>query len=172
MKTIIYNPNNLKDENVSLKSIRVKFFMLNSNNDLLAVSSNGGIQLPGGHLEDGEDILDGCIREIKEETGILLEKDEIPEPFFNVKYYRPNFHDTGKNKLVEIFYYAIKSDKKYNEQNIHLTEHEKSINFKIITIPLEDFENRILDIKNTSDQEINRVISNEILEAFEVYKTL
>lgn len=171
MHTIIHNPNNLKEEDLSLKSTRVKFFMRNSNNEILAVSSNGGIQLPGGHIEDNEDVLDACVREIMEETGIILDRNEIPEPFFDVKYYRENFHNSGQNKLVEIFYYAIKTDKKYNKQNIRLTEHEKSIDFKIISIPLCKFEETIENIKNNADKEINRVIANEILEAFEIYKT-
>lgn len=172
MHTTIYNDYNLNEEDMTLKSTRVKFFMLNSRRELMTVSSNGGIQLPGGHVEDGENLLDACIREISEETGINLDKSEIPQPFFNVKYYRKNYHNTGENKLVEIFYYAINSDKKYNKQNINLTEHEKSINFEIISIPLDNFEDIIIDIKDNSEKEINRIIANEILEAYEIYKTL
>lgn len=172
MHTIIYNEHNLKDEDITLKSTRVKFFILNSSNEFMAVSSNGGIQLPGGHLETNEEIIDACVREIREETGIVLKKNEIPKPFFNVKYYRENFHNTNENKLVEIYYFAINSNKRYNNQNISLTDHEKSIDFKIISIPLNKFEQTILDVKNNADKEINKVIANEILEAFAVYKTL
>ena len=37
------------------------------------VKSWKGISFPGGHLEDGESIVDSCIREIKEETGLDIE---------------------------------------------------------------------------------------------------
>jgi len=37
------------------------------------VYASGQLCLPSGHLEDGETILDAAIREVKEETGIVLD---------------------------------------------------------------------------------------------------
>ncbi len=31
-----------------------------------------GLTLPGGHVEDNENIIDSCIREMKEETGLQI----------------------------------------------------------------------------------------------------
>ena len=36
-----------------------------------------GYGLPGGKIEKNESIKDGCLRELKEETGITLKKDEV-----------------------------------------------------------------------------------------------
>ncbi len=41
------------------------------------VKSWKGISFPGGHLNDGESIIDSAIREIKEETGLEI-KNLIP----------------------------------------------------------------------------------------------
>ena len=38
---------------------------------------DGYYDLPGGHLEEGEDIFDGMIRESKEEIGITLKREDM-----------------------------------------------------------------------------------------------
>lgn len=38
---------------------------------------DGMYDLPGGHLEEGEDIFDSMIREAKEEIGIRLKREDI-----------------------------------------------------------------------------------------------
>ena len=40
-------------------------------------SHDGEFELPGGHLEEGEDLLDAMIREAKEELEISLKRDDL-----------------------------------------------------------------------------------------------
>jgi len=37
------------------------------------VKSWKGISFPGGHIEDGESIIESCKREIREETGLVID---------------------------------------------------------------------------------------------------
>lgn len=40
----------------------------------------GGWALPGGHLRRGEDMVDGLLREVREEVGLVLEPAQLPTP--------------------------------------------------------------------------------------------
>jgi 8-oxo-dGTP pyrophosphatase MutT (NUDIX family) len=55
------------------KGLVAKAIVLKDNKFLLLVKPNGQVDLPGGHLEKGEEVCQGLIRELSEETGLLLE---------------------------------------------------------------------------------------------------
>ena len=69
------------------KSIIVVDLMLTRNNHgkieiLLALRKNTGYndgkyELPGGHVEEGEDLIDAMIREAKEELNIELKRENL-----------------------------------------------------------------------------------------------
>lgn len=166
METKIFNQDNLKDSDIDVITTRVKVFLMNDNDEFILAQSNGGLQLPGGHVEDGEKVEETVIREIREETGIELDKNVIPKPFYEIRHYTKNYKNQNINKLSRIIYYYVKSNKKINLDNIHLTEHEKENNFSIRIIHLKDFESAINDVKQNSPEEINRVIASEILDSF------
>lgn len=47
----------------------------------------GLIALPGGFLQADEKIIDGCLRELKEETGIKIPKDELKKRIVDEKVF-------------------------------------------------------------------------------------
>ena len=111
MKYKVFNEDNLKDEEIDETVIRVKAFIMNNINEVLVASSNGGVQLIGGHVEEGEEQVNALKREIMEEAGIDVSNNEISEPFFEVRHYIKNYFNTSKNTVAKIIYYVIKTNK-------------------------------------------------------------
>jgi len=140
-------------------SIRIKIFAINSQKQILLGISNGGCQLPGGHLEKGESYKDTLIREFREETGIELNLDFTPEPFFEVVY-------KNHEKCSRVLYFLIHTDEKPNLQNTNYTQGELKAHFTLEYVDLDNFKTHVENNIRTTNLEINKVIDGEILEAF------
>lgn len=169
MEKIITNDCHLKEEDITEIVRRVKVLLVNSNNEILLGYSNNEYQCPGGHVEDGENLIDTINREVEEETGIKLNIKEI-EPFAcSIGYYK-DWPSMGKNRKIEIYYYEIKTDEKPNLSNTKYTLSEREGNFELKYISLNDVEN--VFIKNAKIYEDKHGITKEMLKVFKVYKSL
>lgn len=168
MKKIIINDNNLTDDEISEKVVRVKGLMINSNGKILLAHNNNTFQFPGGHLENDESMDDCIIREIKEETGIDLKVDE--EPFLCIKTYDNNYFNTGRKVLNYIYYYRFFTDELPNLDETHYDELELATDFNLYYVNFSDFGNFLK--KNISDGMIDASIGREMLNVFEVYKDI
>ena len=142
MEKIITNKNNLKEEDMTELVQRVKVLLVNSRNEILLGYSHNDYQFPGGHVDDGEKLIDTLKREILEETGIILNIDEI-EPFACAIGYYKDWPAEGKNRKIEIYYYEIKTDEQPNLENTEYTENEKDGNFELRYINLNDVEQEL-----------------------------
>lgn len=136
MKDIIINKDNVKESEVTYKSIRVKALIINENNEILLGHSYSEYQFPGGHVEEGEDLNLALRRELKEETGLLYETKEL-DPYARKIQYIKDFPKTGENKKVVINYYLINDDRIPDLDNTNYTEEEKDGNYKLRYIPLK-----------------------------------
>ncbi len=169
MRKILYNPDNLKKEDIDEVVIRIKALIINSKNEITLGYAHKTYQFPGGHLEDGETLEEGLIREIKEETGIEL-NIRIPSPFQKTTYYTRNYRDSGKNRENDIYYYIINTDEKPNMANTNLDQHEIEGNYICVIIPLDKFEETLINSINDNPQ--NEVIASEMIEAFKEYRRI
>ena len=152
MEKIITNDYNLKEEDMTEVVKRVKLFIINSKNEIMLGYSHHEYQCPGGHVEDGEDLISAINREIKEETGIELNLTAA-DPFACSIGYFKDWPEEGKNRKIEIYYYEIKTDEKPNLANTNYTESELSGDFEIRYIPLDKVEEELeLNAKEYGDK--------------------
>lgn len=169
MKTIIYNKENVTDEEVTRRVIRVKALLINSNNELLLGYSHDTYQFIGGHIEEGEDMIEGLKREVEEESGIIL-KDEKINPFFLRKKYLRNYPNESDISCYEYYYYTINTDRLPNLGNVNYTEAEKVGKFELRYIPLDQLEEEFEENKKVSER--TAIVQEENLEAIKIYKNL
>ena len=166
MKEVIYNYDYLTEKDITETVIRMKALIINS--DIIYIGNENGIyQFPGGHLESKETFNECLKREVLEETGIILEDNEIKRPFMKVTFLNKDWPEIGKNRKAEIYYYVIKTNKKPDLSRVKYTELEKEENFKIEEIPLKSAIDKI--IENIPNNEKNKVISPDMIEAIKEY---
>ena len=149
----IYNSDNLTIGDITEKTTRARALIINSNKEILMCYSNGRnhYEFPGGHLEPGEDLITGLKREILEETGIELTNEDII-PFYAIKYYCKNYHDSGKNRLVEIYYFLIYTDLVYDTNKMMLDENERHEHYECKYIKVAELRDILLANKKTTKE--------------------
>ena len=136
MKEVVYNENNIKDEEINRTIKRAKVLIENDNECFLLAKSYNNYQLPGGHVEVGESYAEGLIREVYEETGIKL-TDKLPVPFVTMTYFTKDYPTKGVNTKYIGNYYYMKSNEMPNINNIELTNEEEMGNFSLEYIKKE-----------------------------------
>ncbi len=166
MRIKLFNDANLQEKDISDKIIRVKAIMFNSKNEVLLGEAFGTLQFPGGHLENKEKLNEGLKREIKEETGIVL--DGVYEPFFGIKYYLKDYPEKGRNCSLEIYYFYILTDVLYDLENIDLDSNERKGGFKLQYVALGDVKKMLK--KNEKKNPVNKVINKEMCLALKELK--
>ena len=97
MKKIITNKDNLKEGDMTELVQRVKILLINSKREILLGYSHHNYQFPGGHVEEGENLLETVNREILEETGINLNVKSL-KPFAKAIGYYKDWPEVGKNR--------------------------------------------------------------------------
>ncbi len=167
MKEILYNDDKLSALEIDEVVIRVKALLINSKQEIMLGYANKTYQFLGGHLEVDETLEECLIREVQEESGIILDQ-ECLQPLLKTVYYTRNYRNTGKNRENDIYFYVVKTDATEQLDKTNYTKMEEKGNFGIRRIHLDKIE-EILK-KSIPDNPLNEVIVEEMLEAIKEYK--
>lgn len=166
MKEVIYNKDNLTEDDINDVVVRIKVLLINDDKILIG-NENSVFEFPGGHLEQGESFNECLKREVLEETGILLDDEEIEDSFLRVIYLNKDYPKMKKKKKNEIYYYVVKTNKEVNLSRTNYTENELKHNFKIEEFKLDEVIDKIKE--NIPNNEKNKVISRDMIIALEEY---
>lgn len=167
MKYFIHNEDNLADKDIDEVVVRVKALLVNSNDELLMGYAHNIYQFPGGHVENGEDMLLALQREIKEETGISLKLQNIKPFACNIRYFK-DYRQTGENRKNYIYYYEIKTDLNPDLSRTNYTADEADGKFELRYVKIDDIEYVINDNVRKNANPLG--IANEMLELLAFYK--
>lgn len=142
------------DRPVEQNWTRVKAFIINDSDEILLALSRGGCQLPGGHTEEGENILDCLHRELREETGIDFDEDFTR--FFEAHYIGSDGMDS------KILYHYTYSNKDFDLTKAKHTDREKSYNFTLQWIAIDRLPEVLDKYRETTTIPINIAIIDEL----------
>lgn len=166
MKKII-----IENGNVNNYVVKNKVRLLNViNNQVLVVNYANILLLPGGKVDQNEDSIDALIREMKEEVGFDLSKEDV-KPFIKTDVFQPNYQSRDYQELIcqnnETEYYITDLPITVSKQK--LSDREIESNFKIFRIDIYE----LIDIlKSKMNTENEKAYSRELLAVLEEYLRL
>ena len=168
MKEIVFNNNNLKENEIDKIVRKVRAIIINNKNDkILIVNYAGLFMLPGGKVDNNESKIDALKREIKEESGIEITNQDL-EPYLVINSYDRNYNmrEYGIiNRLTQTYFYIIHTDQEIDVTKKKLTKNEIEMNHTISFEHLETIE-YLIRINNSNNPKINQ-FDREILTALQ-----
>ena len=172
IEIIKYNDDDLKDNEIDEVVTRVRAIIVSSKNDMIVTKTDeDGYQFIGGYVNEGEDLITALKNIVFNETGIALDiKDKI-EPFYEVRYYNRDYKGSKKNRLSDLIYFYISSDKMPNFKKLKLTDREIDAKGTMIvrrTLFMKDLKEFI----EVEQNPLKKVKAKEVLMAFEKYKEI
>ena len=169
--SLIINESNLDQKDIQERNQKVRVLLIDDNDNILVANYGNVYLLPGGSIDQGENLYEAALRELKEETGIEYKLSDLD--FLNtIEYYQkdyPKRNNSVYNRLITT-HYLIARYKGIDTNNIELTEKERKDIFKLELISFDDLESLVLNNKN--DNPRNIFFQKELLTILNYYKNI
>lgn len=167
-----YNDDNLLDSEIDEVVTRVRCFIVSSKNNMLIGHGDEGYELLGGYVEGNEEYLDALKRNIYLETGIVLDSKDSIEPFYEVRYYNKDYKGSGINRLSDMIYFLVKTDKLPNYKKLKLTPEQMLQKLPIEVVKRSLFSKTLKEYIAEEGNPIYQIKTKEILLAFDKMKEI
>lgn len=161
----IYDKDKISKRFIQKKEFKSKAVIINSSDEILLTYMNNSYLFPGGRSNEGESKSETLVREVKEETGIILPDIEY-NPFYQIQKFKITDKKRKINTYHEYNYFLINTDDKYDLSKRNLDEYEKKANLELLYVKLSDLEellNRTINYRQINNEiysEISTVMNN------------
>ena len=156
MKQIVYNGSDVTDEEVDRVVNKVRGVVINKNGQIMLCRNAGIYLLPGGSIEENEDLVQGLKREIFEEGGEMQIDESRTTPFLQIKSYNRNYYDRKLkrpiNRLTVTSFFETYTEDDIVPEKLHLTESEKEKKFMPFFTNLSSVDYIISSNPNTDNE--------------------
>ena len=163
MKEIIYNYDDVDENEINRIVRRAKALIINDKNEVVLALSHNNYYFIGGHVDNDESDFECLIREIKEESGVDIDIKPM-KPFLRIKYLNKDYPSEGVNTMSLANYYLLKTNLEENKKERTLTDSEEDGDFHIVNIPLYD------SVKVLTDSIPNSTRQGAVLDTIEAIK--
>jgi len=172
IEIVKYNDDDLKDDEIDEVVTRVKAFIVSSKNNMIVGYNDEGFQLIGGYVHEGEDVVTALKQMIFNESGIVLDAKDAIEPFYEVRYYNRDYKGSGMNRLSDLIYFVVKTDKLPNHKKLKLTDKELAEKLPLEVIRRSAFGKELREYIENEENPLNKVKAKELLLAYDKYKEI
>jgi len=175
MKTIVFNDDNLSEDEVAVTSIKARGILINNEKEILVAKYGGVLLLPGGTLDKGEEIEETLVRELREELGLeILVENRTPDLLIEqlVKNY-PRRRNAGfTDRLSSTYYFLIHTNEIFDNMCGELTESENKCNFTTFLVPINNVAEIVTQNAESTINPRDKYFSRELLAVVEETKKL
>lgn len=172
IEIIKYNDDDLKDNEIDQVITRVRAFIVSSKNDMIVGHDENGYQLIETYVGENESLEIALTNAIFAECGISLDTKDSMEPFYEIRYYNRNYKESGVNRLSDLIYFLVNTDKLPNYKKLKLSPKEMAEKLPLEQIRRSAFAKTLKDYIEEEDNQLNKVKAKELLIAFEKMKEI
>jgi hypothetical protein len=163
-----YNDDDLKDNEIDEVVTRVRCFILSSKNYfMMEKTPENGYQLVEAYVGAKEKLENALKNAVYSQIGIILDEKDTIEPFFEIRHYNRDYKGTGINRLSDLIYFLVRSDKVPNYKKLKLSPEEIANMTPVELVSKTLFIKKLKDYSDGENDTIKKIRIKEILIAYD-----